>query len=384
MNRIAFKMLVGDRAKYIGIVMGLTFASFLITQQASIFVGLMTRSYGFISDLPDVDIWVMDPQVKFIDATKPVQSAYLQRVRSTPGVAWAMPLVKTFMPIRLESGVLEVANVIGIDDITLIGGPPVLVQGRLTDLWQADTVIVDELGIQRDLVAKTSDGQATPLGVGGFLEINNRRVKVVGISRSARTFQWQPMIYTTYSRAISFSPPDSKPLDYILVKAAANVPAEEVATRITQQTGLAGYTRDAFERYTVNYFMNNTGIPINFGISMLLGFIVGTAIAGQTFYNFTLDHLRYFGVLAAMGLSVRRIMGMVIFQALITGGLGYGLGIGLACLFGRMVEGTELAFRMPWPLLGVSAAAVLLICVLSAVISMIKVARLEPASVFRT
>ena len=376
-------MLVGDRAKYLGIIMGLTFASFLITQQASIFVGLMMRTYGFISDIPLVDIWVMDPQVKFIDATKSVQSQQLHRVRSIPGVAWAMPLMKSFMNARLENGIIEVVSVIGIDDATFIGGPPAMREGRVTDLWQADTVIADFLGASRDLARRMPDGRSIPLAKGDFLEIQNRRVKVVGISEASRTFQWQPMLYTTYSRAAGFVPEDRRPLDYILVKVRPAEDVAAVARRITRVTGLLAHTRDAFELSTVAYFMKNTGIPINFGISILLGFLVGTAIAGQTFYNFTLDNVRYFGLLKAMGAGTGVLLRMILLQAIMVGGIGYGLGIGLATLFGRAVEGSELAFRMPWQLLLISAGAVMLICALSAIISMIKVIRLEPGIVFK-
>jgi putative ABC transport system permease protein len=376
-------MLVGDRAKYIGIVMGLTFASFLITQQASIFVGLMTRAYGFISDIPLVDIWVMDPQVKFIDATKSIQSQQLHRVRSIPGVAWAMPLMKSFMEARLSNGIVEIVNVIGIDDVTLIGGPPAMREGLVRDLWQADTVIADALGAERDLAQHLPDGRTIPLGVGDFLEIQNRRVRVVGISEAARTFQWQPMIYTTYSRATQFVPEDRRPLDYILVKVRPTENVDAVARRITRVTGLLAHTRRAFELSTVSYFMKNTGIPINFGISILLGFLVGTAIAGQTFYNFTLDNLRHFGLLKAMGTGTGTLLRMILLQAMVVGGIGYGLGVGLATLFGRAVQGSELAFRMPWPLLAISAGAVMLICALSALISIIKVIRLDAGIVFK-
>ena len=67
MSTIALKMLMGDRGKYLGIIMGITFAALLITQQSSIFTGLMTRIYGAITDLSQPDIWVMDPKALFID-----------------------------------------------------------------------------------------------------------------------------------------------------------------------------------------------------------------------------------------------------------------------------------------------------------------------------
>jgi putative ABC transport system permease protein len=114
-----------------------------------------------------------------------------------------------------------------------------------------------------------------------------------------------------------------------------------------------------------------------------LGFLVGTAIAGQTFYNFTLDNLRHFGALKAMGASNTTLLGMILLQALLVGSIGYGLGVGTASLFGYLLGGTELAFRLPWQLLLLSAAAVTIICVLSALISIRKVMALEPAIVFK-
>src|SRR5271169_731496 len=145
MNRIALQMLVGDRAKYLGIIMGLTFASLLITQQAAIFVGLMGRTYGSISDLGLPDIWVMDPKVQFVDDIKPLQDTQLLRVRGTAGVDWAVPLYKGILKARLENGNFQSCNVVGLDDSTLIGGPAVMVAGKLSDLRRSESVIVDSV-----------------------------------------------------------------------------------------------------------------------------------------------------------------------------------------------------------------------------------------------
>src|SRR4249919_1293155 len=154
MNFVALKMLVGDRAKYLGIIMGLTFASLLITQQAAIFVGLMTRTFGAITDLSLPDIWVMDRKVQFIDDIKPLQDTELFRVRGVTGVEWAVPLYKGLLKARLDNGEFQTCNVIGLDDASLIGGPPAMVQGNLGDLRRADSVIVDDVGAA-DKLAKT-------------------------------------------------------------------------------------------------------------------------------------------------------------------------------------------------------------------------------------
>lgn len=385
MNRIAIKMLVGDRAKYLGIVMGITFASLLITQQSAIFVGLMTRTYSAITDLRLPDVWVMDPKVQFIDDIKPMQSTKLLNVRGVEGVEWAMPLYKGLLKARLDNGNFQTVNVIGLDDATLIGGPPAMVEGRLADLRRNEGVIVDAVGAADKLAKPPREpgGPRVPLAVGDTLEINDRRATVVGISSNSRTFQSQPIVYTTYSRALGYAPPERRLLSFVLVKAKPGQDLKELTERITRVTGLAAYTREDFEKLTVNYFMKYTGIPINFGIAVVLGFIVGTAIAGQTFYNFTLDNLRQFGALKAMGAQNGTLLKMILLQAVTVGLIGYGLGVGLASLIGYVSRGSELAFRMPWQLLAVSGTAVAIITTFTALLSIWKVVRLEPAIVFK-
>jgi putative ABC transport system permease protein len=134
---------------------------------------------------------------------------------------------------------------------------------------------------------------------------------------------------------------------------------------------------------TIRYYLTYTGIPVNFGITVLLGFIVGVAIAGQTFYLFTVENLKQFGALKAMGVSNMRLVGMVLFQALVVAVLGYSLGIGLAALFGTLTQGTEISFFMPWQIPVITAVAVVLIAALASVVSIRPVLVLEPAVVFR-
>jgi putative ABC transport system permease protein len=383
--RIAVKMLVGDRGKYLGIIMGLTFASLLITQQSSIFTGLMTRTYGAINDLSQPDIWVTDPKVLFIDDIKPLQDTELFRVRGVQGVEWAVPLYKGLLKARLEDGNFQICNIFGLDDATLIGGPPQMLQGSLSDLRRQDAIIVNDVGAKTRLAKRPKErgSKPIPLQIGDALEINDRRAVVVGICRVSRTFQSQPVIYTTYSRATTFAPRERKLLSFVLVKARQGEDLKALCGRIKRTTGLAAYTAQEFKDLTYNYYMKYTGIPINFGIAVALGFLIGTAIAGQTFYNFTLENLRYFGTLKAMGATNGILLRMILLQALMVGALGYGLGVGGASLFGYLLGGTELSFRLTQELLYVSAGAIMIIIIFSALISIHKVMRLEPAIVFK-
>jgi putative ABC transport system permease protein len=223
-----------------------------------------------------------------------------------------------------------------------------------------------------------------PLAVGDTLELNDHRAVVVGLCKVSRTFQSQPVIYTAYTRATTFAPRERKLLSFVQVKAKPGVEHRDLARRIAAATGLAAYTKPDFEDLTVWYFMKYTGIPINFGIAVLLGFLVGAAVAGLLFYNFTLDNLKHFAALKAMGATNLTLLRMVVLQALLVGGIGYGLGIGGAAFFGWFTAGkTELAFRLPWQVLALSGVAIALICTFAAFLSLWKVVRLEPAVVFK-
>ena len=396
MNWIAIKMLTGDRAKYLGIIAGVTFAALLIAQQASICIGLLLRTTSHIQDIADVDIWVMDPNVQFIDEFKPLTESDLNRVQGVPGVAWAVRFYKGQGRLKLAvGGDRKIARyqqsvVLGIDDATLVGAPRTILLGSLADLRKPDAVLIDENGYHYLWPNE-------PLTIGRELEMNDHRAVIVGVCKASDTFMTFPIFYARYHQAIRYVPQERKVLSAILVGAEENVPKEEVCRRITEQTrlrpgqpgepprpGLKALTREGFIGSTLMYFVKRTGIVVNFGITVSLGFIVGCAIAGQTFYTFTLENLNQFGSLKAMGVTNRRIVGMVLIQAFVVGAIGYGLGVGLAALFGKVAtSGSRLAFFMPWQVLAGTAAAVALIVALSSLVSIYKVLVLEPAVVFR-
>jgi len=391
---VALRMLMGDRAKYIGIVLGVTIASMLITQQVAVFAGLMTRTYGFISDTAQPDIWVMDPKVRLVDDLKPMETTELLRVRSVAGVAWAVPLYKGLLRARLDDGGYQTCNVVGLDDASLLGGPPEMLKGKLSDLRHSDGIIIDEVSTQvpKGKLVRWVNGQPKPVGIGDTLEINDHRTVVVGICRCSRTFQSQPVIYTTYSRATGWAPPERKNMPFILVGVTPGRDLHGVCDAIAQKTklkALIGRTDnpvfgDGFKSLTFWYYMKYTGIPFNFGIVTVLGFVVGAAIAGLLFFNFTQDNIRHFGSLKAMGISNWRLLGMVMAQSALVSAIGYGIGVGLAAFMGYRLRDTELSFSLQWWLLAGAAAAIMLISLLAATLSMIKVWRLEPAVVFRS
>ena len=159
---------------------------------------------------------------------------------------------------------------------------------------------------------------------------------------------------------------------------------EELCSRINAQTGLAAYTARQLKLLTLKYYVKYTGIFINFGVAIVLGFIIGTAIVGQTLYNFTIDNLPYFGIFKAMGTTNSMLIRMVLLQALFISCIGWGIGMGFAALFGYLLKGTELSFDLPLFLYVLSGVSILLISLLSALICIRKVIYLDPAIVFKS
>src|SRR4029453_2675404 len=301
MTWIALRMLMGDRAKSFCLIFGVSFATLLMTQQVSIFMGILTRTASQVLDVRDAEIWVMDNKVRFIDEAPALPDTDLYRVRGVPGVEWAVRLYKGQVTTRLADGNFRAVVLFGLDDSTLVGAPQEMILGSLADLRRPDAVIIDKAGYEY-----MWPGQ--PHELGREFELNDRRAVLVGICKARPPFTTLPILYTRYSSASGFVPRERNLMTYILAHPEAGLTDSEVCRRIEEQTGLMALTQRQFFWKTINYFLGSTGIPVNFGITIALGFIVGAAITGQTFYLFTLENLKQFGALKAMGVSNLRLI----------------------------------------------------------------------------
>jgi len=380
MTWIALKMLMGDKSKYFAIVFGVSFACFLIAEQSAIFCGVMRRTTSQIHDTQGADIWVMNTGVRYVDDLKPISDDDLFRVRSVPGVAWAVNLYRGQGQAQLANGTYQGVILMGLDDASLTGAPTHMLVGKIGDLQIPDAILVDEAGFHQMWPGE-------PLQTGRVIEMNQRRAVVVGVYRAAQTFMTMPIIYTRFSQATLFVPPNptGRLTPFVLAKAQPGVDPEELTRDIHKQTGLKALTNEGFAQLTMNYYLAHTGIPLNFGTTVVLAFLVGSAIAGQTFYLFTVENLKQFGTLKAMGMSDRRVVSMILIQGLVVGSIGYGVGIGLATLYGIFAQRTLplLAFFLPWQVLAITAAAMIVIVLMASLLSIHRVLVLEPAVVFQ-
>jgi putative ABC transport system permease protein len=224
-----------------------------------------------------------------------------------------------------------------------------------------------------------------PYRLGRTFHINDRRVVLVGVCKIGAPFLSTPIVYTRYTQAGAFAPRGRNLMNFVLVKPQDGVDHAALCRRIEEQTGRTALTRSQFFAKTLRYYLGSTGIPVNFGITIALGFIVGAAVTGQTLYLFIVENMRQFGALKAMGVPNGGILRMVVLQSLLVGGVGFGLGVGLCAIF-FMTTGnlTQLAgLHMTWTAFVGTGAAVLLIVVATSVISARRVLVLEPAVVFR-
>ncbi len=378
MPDLALKMLLGDRAKYLMLISGLSFAALLMTQQAAIFCGIMQWTGSTLANVP-APIWVVDPMVEQVNDTDALRDTDLNRVRSVEGVAWAAPLYTGNLRARLADGSFKFVQVIGIDATTFAGAPSELLSGRLEDLRMPNTVILDAYG-----VTKLSRDQGRPIGIGDTFEINDREARIVGIAKTRISFSGNPYVFTTYDRALQYAPPQRKMLSTVIAAPQSGQDAVTVARNIERETGLKAFTKAEFAWASIWWYIRNTGIPVAFGGTVLLGFIVGLAICTQTFYSFVLENLRNLGALKAMGASDGMLCRMLILQAFTVGLIGYGCGTGLAALAGTVLLKREMPpFFMPWQLPLAVLGIVLVICTVAALLGIQKIRTLEPAIVFR-
>jgi len=371
-------MLFGDRAKYIMLISVLSFASLLMTQQCSVFLGLMRWTTATLRNT-NMPVWVMDPKVEQVNDVKPMRDTDLARVRSVQGVAFAIPFYFSLQQARLYDGHFKSIQLFGVDPTTLIGVPSFMLEGRLENLWQSQAVIIDEIGLQ-----KLSEGRQKKLGIGDIFEINDHEARIVGICRAAPSFYGYPFVYTTYDRAIEFAPKTRRNLSFVLAMPVEGVTPKELAAKIQKVTGLKSVAEEDFFWETIWWFIKNTGIPISFGTTILLGFIVGVTVSGQTFYTFVLENLGNLGALKAMGASNALISRMLMLQALFVGFIGYGIGVGLSAVFGFIsLKNLQPPFYMPYQILLFTLFSMLFICLVAALLGIRKISQLEPAEVFR-
>ncbi|MEJ2590223.1 MAG: ABC transporter permease [Candidatus Thiodiazotropha sp.] len=392
---VALKMLMGDRAKFTGLLLGIAFTAFLVTFAASYFCGFMTRGFALIAENPATDVWVMDPAVSSTEETINMPDSALMRVRSVSGVRYAAPMALGNIDARLANGRFQSFQVIGVDDATLTGAPVPAGHDSPDLLRRPDAAIVDAGG--------TSGKLGTPLRVrdqwpydGAHLDVplrdlapgdellaDDSRIRVLGVSHTLPRYPPRPLLYMTYSNALRVLPSERKRLTFILVTAMPGVNAVALARRIERVTGLRARASSDFEADTVRWYLVNSEDVGDMVAMILLAMTVGFGVAGIMLYMYTYENLRQYAVLKAMGTGPGTLSAMIFVQAATSAILGAGVGLGVCALVGQGVTAAfDYPFRMMWytPLVG--GIGVLIVSLTAAAVSIRPVIRLQPGVVF--
>ncbi|SDH65069.1 MULTISPECIES: ABC transporter permease [unclassified Nitrosomonas] len=373
--KLAFKLLVNDKGKYAALLVGITFAVFLMVQMTSIFSGILTKASSTVINL-GAQVWVMDPSVTNVASSIPLPSYVLDAVRSIDGVKYAVPLYSGGALVKLESGVFQFVTVLGLDDNSLLGRPE-LIEGKIEDIYAENAFIA----VQDTEISKLGNPR-----LGTEFEINDHRGVIVGLARvSVSGLFGVPTLYTTYSKAIQYIPSTRFTVAYILVEPKSH----DAIAYIQDQVRLLGYealTKQEFMQKIADYYKYQTGLGTNILIMTAVSFLVGLSISGQTFYTFILENLEKFGALKAIGAKGNELVYMILFQATFSALIGYGLGVGLCAFVITLAKLRipEYSANITFTTLTFALVMVLIIAGISSYIGIRKVLKIEPFDIFRS
>lgn len=376
MWNLARKLLLHDRLRFAVAIAGVSVSVMLVLVQVGLYFGFMDTASSLI-DASKAEIWVGKKSNESFEFATPFDERAVYKVRSVPGVARAERVLMSFAQLKLADGGDLGVQVVGIETTTgraPLLGPWNVVEGDARRLAEAGAISLD-----RSEYAKLKIDR-----VGHRTEISGVRSEVVAMTSGIRSFTTSPIVFADLRTARSFLPQlGEEPVTYVLVDVEDGADVEEVKARINALPHLAAYTRAEMSARTRSYWSERTGVGAGFFTTAVLGIIVGFVVVGQILYSGTLQYLREYGTLKAMGAKNGAVVRVILSQAMISAVAGFVVGAPMAMAMRAAMKGANLSVALFPELYAATAAITLVMCSLAALLSIVKVLRLDPAAVFK-
>jgi putative ABC transport system permease protein len=375
---LAVKTLLRERGRFLITLVGITVSTVLTLVEIAIYLGMMGNATAIIRHT-DADIWIASKNVQSFDFALPYPEERISRVRSFPQIARADKILVSYGFIKLADGGRDQVQLVGYDPDTGVGGPWSMQSGSPADVKGGRYMILDVTSEQR--LGTLTPGTQWELTLG-----REHAFKLVGLSQGIKSFTTIPLVFMSYNQLQTLLSDYGgyRQTSYIVakVKDPAELDAVVRALRALYRDNDV-YTRDEFVARTVRYWTIQTGMGMAFFLTAFLAMAIGGAIVGQTIYASTLEHLREYGTLKALGAENSDIYKTIFFQAGLSGVAGFTAATVLTLLLRAPIEGAGVDLLLsPW-LFPALFLVVVATCLLSAWVSVAKIRGLDPVTVFK-
>ena len=372
---LATKSLLHDKLRFFITVSGVAFAVTLVFVQVGLFLGLMDNASLTIDQI-DADLWVTSHNTPNVDFAHTFPESYVKRVRSIDGVQRADNLIVWFMNVNLPTGAVEGTEVYALEDFGQWSFPRNVIEGDLSDLRRGPYMVLDDSAKKRWGAFANGD----------YREVLGRRLQIIGRTVDAKSFTTTPLTFMDFRLAQSLNESDLRGnTTYILVKLAPDANVETVRAEIQRRLPFNDvYTKSEWAKRSRSYWIDSTGLGLNMYITVFLGCLVGIVVVAQTLYTSTMEHIREFGTVKAIGGGNGEIYAILGKQATIAAIAGFALGALQAFALRPVMARIDLKLIIPTSLYMVVLIGAVVLCLSAAVISFRKVATIDPALVFRT
>lgn len=373
MLSLAIKTLLADRGKLTIALLGVIFSLLLVNLQGGLFIG-MVRKTSILVDRGSADIWVGHRGMDSPELGYDIPADWLSRFRGLPDVQRAEPYIITTSVMQLPSGDFTEVIVVGSDPAVMLGAPWAFAEGSVDDLRSPDAISVDTWDTTKLERPKLGD----------VLEIRGARAKIVARTNAILGFHTTPYVFCNLESARRYTGKSRDGCSYFLVQTRPGADVNAVCAQIRERVPhLDVYSAAEFSRRSQNYWVARTGLGMSFGVSTLLGLGVGLAMVAQSLYAFVLDHLTDYATLKAMGADDRQVYFVLITQALAIAVFGAVLGVTLSLTVCHAVSNPLLTIEVPWWLVALGVAFVILICLIAALLPLARIRRVDPIMVLQ-